>query len=212
MALFTREANASVITIATWRAIIVAVIFGVAAFWKKELHNITTKEHLKISIPYGLFLGLASSTFVGGYAFTTVANTIFLHNLAPLFAIPLALWMFSEKAHPNLIAGALICLIGVGLISGVSLFHASHFTNSRFLLGDFLAAVSAFGYAGVLVWTKMTRKAELPVLGTLFVAWSVAAIVLIGMAGVLGSLAISWSGFLWILGLAFFCTNLPFYF
>ncbi|MEC7986113.1 MAG: EamA family transporter [Myxococcota bacterium] len=212
MALFTREANASVITIATWRAIDVAILFGIAAVWKKDLNNITAPESLKISVPYGLFLGLASSTFVGGYAFTTVANTIFLHNLAPLFAIPLALWKFDEKAHPNIIAGALLCLVGVGLISGVSLFHASHFTNSRFLLGDFLAVVSAFGYAGVLVWTKLTRKADLPVLGTLFVAWSVAAVVLVVLSLFLGSLAISWTSFLWILGLAFFCTNLPFYF
>ena len=212
MALFTREANASVITIATWRAIAVAILFGIAAFWKKDVKDIHKKESLAISIPYGLFLGLASSTFVGGYAFTTVANTIFLHNLAPLFTIPLALWMFSEKAHPNLIAGALICLIGVGLISGVSIFHVSHFTDSRFLLGDFLAAVSAVGYAGVLVWTKITRQANLPVLGTLFVSWSVAAIVLIAIALFLGELAISWSSFLWVLGLAFFCTNLPFYF
>ena len=250
MALFTREANADVLTIATWRAILVAVIFGLGAFTQGELRFFTekeskpsdldetnesspekseqkkleqeksypdlsqkglfSKEHLKISIPYGLFLGVASSTFVGGYAFTTVANTIFLHNLAPMFAIPLVFWMFSERTNSNVILGAVISVFGVALISGVSLFHATHLTNPRFLLGDFLALVSAVGYAGVLVWTQACRRYQLPILGTLFVSWSAAAVLLVVLTLAMGSLSISWTSFWWILGLAFFCTNLPF--
>ncbi len=211
MAFFTREANADVLTIATWRAILVAVLFGIAAFWKKEMHGVFEKNQLRTSIPYGLFLALASSTFVGGYAFTTVANTIFLHNLAPVFAIPLAWYLFSDNIDQNIVIGALLGLFGVAMISGVSLFHLSHFTNPKYLLGDFLSIISAIGYAGVLVWTKKSRKEDLPILGTLFVAWTAAALLLTIISLATGSLSVSGSSLLWILGLAFFCTNLPFY-
>lgn len=287
MALFTREANADVLTIATWRAILVAMLFGLGAITQGELRFFTSKngkdddeddggqqqhpsstthegaelleavqadtpvtptnveqqsvgindneggqdsinsdtpprfadlsalgllspEHLRVSIPYGLFLALASSTFVGGYAFTTIANTIFLHNLAPLFAIPLVFWLFRERTSANVILGAVISVLGVGLISGVSLFHASHFTNPRYLLGDFLSLVSAVGYAGVLVWTQLCRKHNLPILGTLFVSWSTAALVLVTLTLFLGTMSLSLHSFWWVLGLAFFCTNLPF--
>ena len=37
MAVFTREANADVLTIATWRAILVAVLFGIGALTQGEL-------------------------------------------------------------------------------------------------------------------------------------------------------------------------------
>ena len=110
MAFFTREANASVLAIATWRAILVALLFGVAAVWKKDTTGIFQRKQLQTSIPYGVFLAVASSTFVGGYAFTTVANTIFLHNLAPVFAIPLAWYIFSEQVDRNILSGALLGL------------------------------------------------------------------------------------------------------
>ena len=275
MALFTREANADVLTIATWRAILVAVLFGIGALTQGKLRlsaqnedatdkneklsskaqspvcesagdsaqqegpavsedgdqslktsidsepsppyfedlsklGLLSKQHLRVSIPYGLFLALASSTFVGGYAFTTIANTIFLHNLAPLFAIPLVFWLFSDRTSPNVILGAMISVFGVGLISGVSLFHASHFTNPQYLLGDFLSLVSAVGYAGVLVWTQLCRKHNLPILGTLFISWSTAALVLVTLTLFLGTMSLSIRSFWWVLGLAFFCTNLPF--
>ena len=251
MAYFTRQANTDILTIATWRSILVAILFFVAAFIKNELlffskedekdlssnnesidsyenipnsntedknseskdlsqKGIFSKEHLKISIPYGIFLGVASSTFVGGYALTTIANTIFLHNLAVLFTIPLLYWKLSEKTNTNVMLGAFVSLVGVGCISGVSIFHATHFTNPRFLIGDMFAIASAVGYAGVLVWTQICRKHKLPILGTLFVAWSTAAVILIIITMFIGSFAISLSSFWWILVLAGFSTFLPF--
>jgi regulator of protease activity HflC (stomatin/prohibitin superfamily)/drug/metabolite transporter (DMT)-like permease len=213
MALFSREANAPVLTIAAWRAILVAAVFAVWAFYREGGLSALrpTGKMLRIGVPYGLFLGLASSTFVGGYAFTTVSNTIFFHNLAPVVAFPLAWRMFAEKPEEGALAGSAIALAGVALLSGVSAFHFTQFTDSRFLLGDLLAIVSAVGYAGVLVWTKLSRREQLPILGTLFLAWSVAAaaLALVALAG--GTLAISGQAFLWTLGLAVLCTNLPFY-
>ncbi len=214
MALFTRRADAPFLTIAAWRAVLVALVFGgwtVATAPERFAALKPDRPTLRWGIVYGLLLALASSTFVGGYAFTTVANTIFLHNLAPLAAFPLAWWLFQEKPSASSLTGAAVAILGVALLSGVSLFNFSHFSHPRFLAGDGLALVSAAGYAGVLVVTRATRREGTPILATLFVAWAVAAVVLVGLALFTGSLAISASGLLWVLGLAVLCTNLPFW-
>ncbi|MFH1467490.1 MAG: EamA family transporter [Pseudomonadota bacterium] len=214
MALFTRRAGAPFLTVAAWRAILVTLVFGVWAVAESPARFAALKpdrKTLELGAIYGLCLAVASSTFVGGYAFTTVANTIFLHNLAPLAAFPLAWWYFRERPATNAVTGAALAIVGVGMLSGVSLFHLGHFSHPRFVAGDSLALLSALGYGAVLVMTRATRKAGTPILPTLFVAWGVAAVVLVLLALLFGTLAISPAGLLWVLGLAVVCTNLPFW-
>jgi len=213
MALFTRGADAPIVGIAAWRAVIVAAVFGVWALWAEGSAVVLNPDSTtrRLGLIYGLCLAVASATFVGGYAFTTVANTIFFHNLAPLAAFPLAWWAFQERPGAAVMTGGGIAMLGVALISGVSLFHLSHFTNPRFLLGDALSVVSALGYAGVLVMTRATRREGTPILTTLFVAWTVAAVVLVAVALGTGDLGIPARSILWVVGLALVCTNLPFY-
>ena len=213
MPLFTRGADAPILAIAAWRAVLVAVVFaGWAAAAEGGLTALKPdRQTLKLGVGYGLAQALASATFVGGYALTTVANTIFLHNLAPAMVFPLAWWAFRERPSPAALTGAATAVIGVGLLSGVSLFHFANATDPRFLLGDLMALLSAVGYAAVLVFTRATRQANTPILGTLFVAWSVAAVVLCLVALAFGGLAIPMAALPWILGLAVLCTNLPFW-
>jgi drug/metabolite transporter (DMT)-like permease/regulator of protease activity HflC (stomatin/prohibitin superfamily) len=213
MALFTRAADASILGIAAWRAVFVAAVFGVWAFVSEGGARALKPDRttLKLGAVLGVCLAVASATFVGGYALTTVANTIFLHNLAPLAVFPLAWWAFRERPGAAVLTGGAVAVVGVGLLSGVSLFQVSHFASSRFLAGDALALLSAVGYAGVLVVTRKTRVEGTPILGTLFVAWSLAAVVLVGVALAAGRLTIPWSSVGWVLGLAVVCTNLPFF-
>ncbi len=213
MPIFTRGAQAHILAIAAWRSILVAAIFGV---WTMAQEGgpralLPDRNTLKLGSFYGLALALASSTFVGGYAFTTVANTIFLHNLAPVMAFPLAWWMYRERLSASAMTGAAIAVLGVAMLSGVSLFQVSNYASSRFLLGDFLALLSAVGYALVLVLTRLVRQKDTPLLGTLWVAWVVAAVVLSLVGLFFGAMSISWSALLWVLGLAVICTNVPFY-
>jgi membrane protease subunit HflK len=214
MALFARRAEAPFLTEAAWRAILVATVFGVWAVATSPARLAALKpdrETLRLGVIYGLCLAVASSTFVGGYAFTTVANTIFLHNLAPVAAFPLAWWYFRERPDQGAVTGAVLAIVGVGLLSGVSLFHLGHFSHPRFVAGDTLALGSALGYGAVLVMTRATRRAGTPILPTLFLAWGVAAAVLVLLALLFGTLAISPAGLVWVLGLAVVCTNLPFW-
>jgi len=213
MAIFTRGAQAPFLTISAWRAIFVAAVFGVwAAAAEGGVAALRPdRPTLRIGGLLGLALALASSTFVGGYAFTTVANTIFLHNLAPVIVFPLAWWTAREKPSPAALTGTAIALFGVAMLSGVSVLQLSHFANPRFIIGDVLALMSAVGYGGVLVATRAARVAQTPIIGTLFVAWTTAAVVLCAIAGLAGQLALPMAAWPWVLGLAVICTNVPFY-
>jgi len=213
MALFTRGSQANILGVSAWRAIFVAVVFAVSVVWSEGGTKALKPDAvtLRLGSWLGLALAVASSTFVGGYAFTTVANTIFLHNLAPIAVFPLAYWLYKERPGGAALMGAIVALFGVALLSGVSIFQVSHFASSRFLLGDFLAFVSAIGYAAVLVLTRMTRREQTPILGTLFVAWTVAALLLTLVAVLGGGFIVPAVSLLWILGLAVISTNIPFY-
>lgn len=213
MPVFARQAQAPVLGLVAWRAIVVAVVFGVWAMVSegglKALR--VDRPTLRVGGIYGLALAVASSTFVGGYALTTVANTVFLHNLAPVVAFPLAWWSFRERPATEAVTGASVAIVGVALMSGVSLFQVSQFANPRFLLGDLSALVSAVGYAAVLVVTRRARIMGSPLLGTLFVAWSVAALLLTALALLLDTMAMPVASMPWVIGLAVVCTNIPFF-
>ena len=144
MPVFSRFADASVFTVAAWRAVFVAASFGCWTLFRQGPAALKVdRSTLKISGLMGLALAVASATFVAGYVYTTVANTIFLHNLAPVVVFPLAWWVFRDKPGASVLTGAGVAVAGVGLLSGVSLFQVTHFSSGRFLLGDALAVVSA---------------------------------------------------------------------
>ncbi len=213
MPVFTRGAHAPIVTVAAWRAVIVALVFGIWAVAAEGGVRALrpAPRTLKLGVWYGLALALASSTFVAGYALTTAANTIFLHNLAPVAAFPLAWWAFKERPSASAMTGALVAVLGVALLSGVSIVQFTKMTNPRFLLGDLAALVSAVGYAAVLVCTRATRRENTPILGTLFVAWCVAAVALLIVAAFTQGLAIGAVSLLWVVGLAVISTNVPFW-
>lgn len=212
MPVFTRAAGASVLGVSAWRALFVFLAFALAAALREgAVLRRPSAETLRLGLLLGLAQALASATFVGGYALTTVANTIFLHNLAPVVVFPLAYLAFGERPRGAALAGVGIAVLGVAMLSGVSLFQVAHFASARFLLGDGLALLSAVGYGAVLVLTRASRRANTPLFSTLAVAWLVAAVVL-GLLGLLaGELSIGASAVGWTFGLALVCTTLPFF-
>ncbi len=212
MAPFTRASGEPALTVSAWRAVFVAFSFGIWAVSTGGVQSLLLpRAELLRAAVYGGAVALASSTYVGGFTFTTVANTVFFHALAPLFVIPLARWRFGERPTDAALVGIGIAVAGVGLLSGVSIFHLFRFTDTRFLLGDFLAFLSAVAYAAVLVATREARNNQVPIVPMLAVAWGVAALVLVGVAGVGGSLSLSLPAVPWVLALALVSTTLPFY-
>ena len=211
MPVFSRYADASVYTVAAWRAIFVAVGFGAWVLVRQGPAALRVDSGtLRISGLMGVALAVASATFVAGYVYTTVANTIFLHNLAPVVVFPLAWWAFRDRPGASVLTGAGVAVAGVALLSGVSLFQVTHFSSGRFLLGDALATVSAVGWASVIVTTRAARQKETPLVPTLFYAWSTAAVLLVGVALAADTMVAPLGSLAWVLGLALVCTTLPF--
>ena len=212
MPVFARAAAAPVLGVSAWRAFFVFLSFALAAALREgSAARRPSPETLRLGLMLGVAQALASATFIGGYALTTVANTIFLHNLAPIVVFPLAYLAFKERPRGAALAGVGIAVLGVALLSGVSLFQVAHFASARFLLGDGLALLSAVGYGAVLVLTRASRRANTPLFSTLAIAWLVAAVLLAGVGLVAGELAIGLPALGWTLGLALICTTVPFF-
>jgi drug/metabolite transporter (DMT)-like permease len=121
---------------------------------------------------------------------TTVANTVLLMNLSPVFVALLAFLILHERPSPHQLTGYAITILGAVLMTGVT------WNAWRLGLGEMLALLSAFLYAAYFLVVKQLRErvGALPIM-----LWTsaIAAIVLAPVAllesePLLPSSAIGW--------------------
>ena len=210
MPAFTRAAGTDFLSVALYRALMVAGLFSLDAARRGVLPSFRDREFWRVALPYGLCLGVASASFVGGYALTTVASTVFLHHLAPLIVFPVAHRYLGERAGPEHIAGAILAVLGVGAMSGAALWAHHDFASARFLLGDLLALLSAIGYAGVLMMTRVSRTKGTDIGATLAGAWWIALLTIAVAAVPAGAVSLPAHAIPATTGLAIFATVAPF--
>lgn len=166
-----------------------------------------TQRHARVLVLYGLAITVSSGTFMGAYLHTTFANTILLHYVAPIIVIVLSTKLLGERLRLFLILPFLLAMSGVAMIIW------KDFTLERTgenILGNVLALTSAFGFAGIVLCTRYTRKLDIDIYYTVFWAWTIVAIVSLPMALLWGHIVYSWSAFKWILLLAVLSTVIPF--
>ena len=86
-------------------------------------------------------------------AYTTVANSTFIANLAPVFVTLMAWLLFRERVTRLFLLGMLVSVSGAGLMvrSGLSL-------SSTQLLGDGLALATSLFYASYILAVKDLRR------------------------------------------------------
>jgi drug/metabolite transporter (DMT)-like permease len=135
------------------------------AFSKKILVN-------KWSIATAAVTSLSTATWILGLKFVSPGDSAVLSSTGPLFAIPFAVLILSEKPLRWEIVGALVGFGGVALYS-LTLSHGS------FLEGALLTLVSAATWAMFSVLFRKTRKqAPAAVVGSQYLFGSVPFIVL----------------------------------
>ena len=78
------------------------------------------------------------------------------------------------------------------------------------MLGNILALASAFGFAGIILCTRYTRKLDIDIYYTVFWAWIIVAIISLPMALLWGDRVVSGVALRWISLLAVVSTALPF--
>jgi drug/metabolite transporter (DMT)-like permease len=146
----------------------------------------------------GLFFAGDLALWHWSLAYTSVANSTLLANLAPVFVTVAAWLLFGERVSVLFILGLAVALVGAGL-----LVRASFAFGGGHLLGDGLAVLTAVFYAGYLVSVKELRR----YLGTarLMAASSlVSALPLFAVAAIAGEdlLPVTLTGWLLLAGVA----------
>ena len=101
----------------------------------------------------GLFFAGDLAVWHWSIAFTSVANSTLLANMAPL-VVTVAAWLFFHER----ISGGFVGGLALALVGAVLLVQSGSGTGGHHLLGDALALSTAFFYAGYLLTVKDLRR------------------------------------------------------
>lgn len=150
---FAQAQGVPTLSIAAWR-LIFASAFLLPYAWlsaRDEIRALSAQEWALLGLS-GVFLGLHFATWIGSLGFTSVASSVVLVSMGPLF-VGLGSWLFlRERPGPRLAAGITLAAAGSLLISWGDLGEG----KDRWF-GDVLALVGAIMVAGYLLIGRRVR-------------------------------------------------------
>ncbi len=171
--ILTRLANAPSLVIAAYRMILASLILAPFAGWqaRDELRHLGRREFW-LAVLAGLFLAAHFATWVTSLSLTSVASSVALVNIYPLFVAILAHFLYGERVTPPVVLGILIAVAGAAIVG-----YSDLGGTRQALVGDLLAVTGGIMVVGyVLVGRGVRRSVSL--LAYILVAYSTAAIVL----------------------------------
>lgn len=192
--------NVPTLSIAAWRLIFASLFLlpYALATHRDELRDLSRREW-GLLLASGVFLGLHFASWIGSLGYTSVASSVVLVSMGPLF-VGLGSWLFlKERLAARAIGGILMAAVGSVVISWGDLGQ-----GQDQLLGDLLALVGAFMVASYLMIGRRVRAHRsltayiAPVYGVAMLTLLV--IVLVGRQPMLG-FSLSAYGWMLILGL-----------
>ena len=128
-------------TIVFWRSFFMTLtMFAVLAVTRRGRIAAAFQESGRAGLYTGIMLGLALVLYVFSISRTTVANTLVLIALAPLFAGPLGMVFLKERVRPTAWAAMVIAAVGVALMFVERM-------GGGELLGNIFAILAAVIYA-----------------------------------------------------------------
>ncbi|MCF7804935.1 MAG: DMT family transporter [Candidatus Marinimicrobia bacterium] len=187
-AIFIKIADdAPALIIAAYRlALATLIMTPYAASRLKKQAGRFTRSSLKWNILSGVFLALHFATWIASLKFTSVARSVILVSTNPLFVSVLG-WVFlKEKVKPLVVIGIIVSFAGIvimslGELTGVQ----ASFT------GDALALSGAF-FAAIYLLTGRNVRQTISATTYSYIAYGIAAIVLVGMSLTAG---LPWTGY-----------------
>lgn len=196
---FAQAAGMGTLPIAAWRLLLSSFILLPYAWLtrREELRRLSRRELGLLGVS-GIFLGLHFAAWIGSLAYTSVASSVVLVSLAPVF-VALGSWIFlHERPGLVLVLGILLAAAGSIVVSWGDLGQ-----EQDQLLGDLLAVAGAVMVAGYLMIGRKVR-------GQMSLATYVAVVYGAGMITLLATVLISRRpmlgfqpvAYLWVLGLA----------
>ena len=152
--IFVRLADVGPVSVVAWR-LGLSIPFALIWWWRVGNHAHVTRNHnahwwLILS---GVLLAVDLALWHIAIQYTSVANSTFILNLAPIF-VTIGAWMLLGEAFG---AGFVLALIAA--IAGAALLvRASFEVSPRDLQGDMIALAAAVFYAGYQLVVKHCRK------------------------------------------------------
>lgn len=150
---FAQAENVPTLSIAAWRLIFASLVLLPYAWatHRNEIQSLSRRE-LGLLIASGVFLGLHFAAWIASLGYTSVASSVVLVSMGPLF-VGLGSWIFlQERPTIQLTLGILISAVGSIVISW------GDFGQGRDqLLGDLLALGGAVMVAGYLMIGRRVR-------------------------------------------------------
>lgn len=155
--IFVRLSEVGPIATGFWRVTIAFPILTLFSIGQSSNHSHDVdkpqpKDYLWILFA-GILFGGDLATWHLSIQYTTIANSTLLANFSPVL---LALWgwlVLRKPPQKKLVIGLLLAIVGVAVLINPGL----HIDNKT-LLGDSLAFITAFFYAGYLLVLNRARK------------------------------------------------------
>jgi drug/metabolite transporter (DMT)-like permease len=172
-AIFARLADAPSLVIAAYRVGLASLLLLPIACYKTldELQNLSIKDLGSVALS-GLFLAMHFAAWISSLKYTSIANSVVLVNMSPLWVGILAPLLLQEKIRRTTILGILLSLAGCIVIGSGDLV-----VGGKTLWGDFLAVLGGFCMAGYLMMGKKLRQ-KISLIGYVALCYSSAAIIL----------------------------------
>lgn len=159
-AILIREAEAAAVSIAFWRTAGGAIVLApVAAMQRRALRSLSRRDGLLL-IGSGACLGLHFALWLGSLELTTVASSVTLVTMSPLFVALLSTLFLGESTSRAAWAGIAITVVGAAII-GLGDSSDPGETNNA-VAGDLMALGGAAAMAGYILIGRRLRRSELP--------------------------------------------------
>lgn len=155
--IFVRLADIGPVSVVAWR-LGLSIPFAAIWVWRsgREQSDITEsagKAGLIWLFLSGVLLAIDLALWHIAIHYTSVANSTFILNLAPIF-VTIGAWMFLRESVGH---GFVLALIA-SIIGAALLVRASFDVSQRDLVGDFIALGAAVFYAGYQLAVKHCRR------------------------------------------------------
>jgi len=181
--IFVRLAEAPALAVSFYRIGLAALFVAPFGAAPAALHwSRLSGRHRLALVGSGLALAVHFATWIASLSYTSIAASVLLVNLAPLFTLLFSWQALGERASPRLLAAAALALAGAGLIAAGDWGGGGRAP----LLGDLLALAGA---ATLSIYHVIGRglRAALPLMAYVQVVWTSAALALLAFVAASGT-------------------------
>ncbi len=173
-AVFIRVAGAPPLVTGAYRLTIASLLLTPLALWRNssEMLRLDAKD-MRLIIASGVFLGLHFATWISSLAYTSVASSVVLVSLNPIFVGLAAHFGLKERVSARMFLGIALAVLGSAVVGWGDLS-----LSARAMWGDLLAVFGAMMVSVYLLIGRSVRR-RVSLLAYVTLTYGTAALVLV---------------------------------